>query len=327
MKKTIKAIILLCLMAIMLFCIASCDVLDSYLRNPSEITPKETTSDDTPVVKDYKLVLVTDSSINNNKVSNYVLTLVIGADNKIVAARFDCADITPALDEAGALIAQDSVTTKVEYGASYGMAGGSWAEQVKAFEDAIVGKTADEVASLDLTLVAGCTMPYSPYTFKALVAKAFASTLKVSFSTADTITVGTAINSAVKSGKGGKVTVGSDFAGVVMANGKVVATMIDSCEQSFTIADGALVAPETAAVSKNDQGDTYGGGTPEAPAMAAGHWYQQAQAFADSTVGKTAAELENLETVSDALAAAGCTMKNTTGGYKTTIIAAVGYAR
>ena len=270
--------------------------------------------------KDYTLVVVTDSSIdNNNKVSNYVLTLVIGADNKIVAARFDCADITPALDEAGALIAQTSVATKVEQGASYAMTGGSWAEQAKAFEDAIVGKTADEVASLDLTLVAGCTMPYSPYTFKALVAKAFASTLKVSFSTADTITVGTAINSAVKSGKGGKVAVGSDFAGVVMANGKVVATMIDSCEQSFTIAEGALVAPETAAVSKNDQGEGY--------VMPAGTWYKQAQAFADSTVGKTAAELENLETVSDALAAAGCTMQNTTGGYKTTIIAAVGYAR
>ena len=270
--------------------------------------------------KDYTLVVVTDSSIdNNNKVSNYVLTLVIGADNKIVAARFDCADITPALDEAGALIAQTSVATKVEQGASYAMTSGSWAEQAKAFEDAIVGKTADEVASLDLTLVAGCTMPYSPYTFKALVAKAFASTLKVSFSTADTITVGTAINSAVKSGKGGKVAVGSDFAGVVMANGKVVATMIDSCEQSFTIADGALVAPETAAVSKNDQGEGY--------VMPAGTWYKQAQAFADSTVGKTATELENLETVSDALAAAGCTMQNTTGGYKTTIIAAVGYAR
>ena len=268
--------------------------------------------------KDYTLVVVTDSSIdNNNKVSNYVLTLVIGADNKIVAARFDCAEITPALDEAGALIAQDSVTTKVEYGASYGMAGGSWAEQVKAFEDAIVGKTADEVASLDLTLVAGCTMPYSPYTFKALVTKAFASTLKVSFSTADTITVGTAINSAVKSSRGG-ASATSDFAGVVMANGKVVATMLDSCEQRFTIAEGVLVAPETAAVSKNE-GEGY--------VMPAGSWAKQAQAFANSTVGKTAAELENLETVSDALAAAGCTMQNTTGGYKTTIIAAVGYAR
>ena len=57
------------------------------------------------------------------------------------------------------------------------------------------------------------------------------------------------------------------------------------------------------------------------------YWAKQAQAFANSTVGKTVAELADLELVSDALAAAGCTMQNTTGGYKTTIIAAAGYAR
>ena len=61
--------------------------------------------------------------------------------------------------------------------------------------------------------------------------------------------------------------------------------------------------------------------------MPAGPWYKQAQAFANSAVGKTAAELENLETVSDALAAAGCTMENTTAGYKATIIKAAGNAR
>ena len=111
----------------------------------------------------------------------------------------------------------------------------------------------------------------------------------------------------------------ADFAGTVLAGGKVVATVIDSCEQSFSIAEGALVAGELA-VSKNEQGEAYSG-------MPAGPWYKQAQAFANSAVGKTAAELENLETVSDALAAAGCTMKNTTAGYKATIITAAGYAK
>ena len=102
--------------------------------------------------------------------------------------------------------------------------------------------------------------------------------------------------------------------------------MLDSVEQTFTVADGALVA-DTLAVSKNDQGDSYGGGSAEKPAMPAGSWAKQAQAFANSAVGKTVAELANLETVSDALKAAGCTMKNTTAGYKVTIIAAAGYAR
>ena len=54
---------------------------------------------------------------------------------------------------------------------------------------------------------------------------------------------------------------------------------------------------------------------------------RQFKAFANSAVGKTADELKDLETVSDALKAAGCTMQNTTAGYKATIIKAVGYAK
>lgn len=268
----------------------------------------------------YNLVVVTDSAVNesNNKVSNTVLALVIDADGKIVAARFDCAEVTPSLVD-GAIANVDSVITKVEKGDEYaGMTAGSWADQAKAFEDYLIGKTAAEVAAMDTSdkaLIAGCTMSSSKATFKALVAKAFASTLKVEFKAAGDITVGAAITTKISGGK-----VSSDFAGVVLAGGKVAATMIDSCEQKFTVADGAIVAPATPAVSKNDQGESYSG-------MPAGAWYKQAQAFANSTVGKTLAELANLETVSDALAAAGCTMKNTTAGYKTTIIAAAGYVR
>ncbi len=274
--------------------------------------------------KTYTLVVVTDSAVSssNNKVSNTALALVVDADGKIVDARFDCAEMTPALDETGAVVAQDSVQTKVEKGDAYtGMPAGSWANQTKAFEDYIVGKTADEVANLDLALIAGCTMKSTAPLFQALVAKAFASELKVSFTTSEEFTLGLAITSKVASGKGGKVSATSDFAGVVIVGDNVAATMIDSCEQGFTVSEeGALVAPETPAVSKNDQGEGYSG-------MPAGAWYKQAQAFANSTVGKTVAELADLETVSDALAAAGCTMKNTTAGYKTTIIAAAGYAR
>ena len=262
----------------------------------------------TPAEKDYQLVVVTDSAISDGKVSNHALALVIDEDGKIVAARFN-----------GALIPQASVTTKVELGDDYGdMGSGNWAEQTAAFEAALVGKTIEEAANIDMTLVAGCTMPYTPFTFKALLTKAGASELKVSFSTADEITLGLAIDSTVSENKG-NASVSSDFAGVVIAGGKVVATMLDSCEQKFSIAEGALVAPETPAVSKNDQGENY--------KMEAGSWAKQAQAFANSTVGKTVAELADLEVVSDALEAAGCTMQNTTGGYKTTIIAAAGYAR
>ena len=193
------------------------------------------------------------------------------------------------------------------------MPAGSWAEQAKAFEDYIIGLTAAEVANLDLSLVAGCTMQNTAPLFKDLVAEAFASTLKVEFKTSETVTAGVAINTKV-SGK--KVT--ADFAGVAIADGKVAAAMVDCSDQSFTISEGAIVAPATPKASKNEQGESYTG-------MPAGPWYKQAQAFADTAVGKTLAELADLATDGDALTAAGCTMS--TDSYKATVIDAVGYAR
>ena len=263
----------------------------------------------------YNLVVVTDSSIADGAVTNYVLALVTDANGKIVAARFDCVETSPALNETkDAFVAVTDIATKVEQGDGYNMKSGSWAKQTKAFEDYLIGKTADEVANLDLTLVAGCTMPNTPKTFKTLVAKAFDSELKVEFKAGKNITLGAAITTTNSEGS-----VSSDFAGVVLENGKVVAAMIDSCAQKFSISEGAIVAPAEVAVSKNDQGEKY--------KMDAGTWASQGQAFANSAVGKTVAELADLETVSDALKAAGCTMKNTTGGYKTTIIAAANNAR
>lgn len=285
-------------------------------NNDGATTPNATTPDNTPVEKTYTLAIAVDSAVSaKNKVTNTALVLVLDEAGKIAAVRIDCSEVTPALNEDGTVKTVDSVATKVELGDAYtGMAAGSWQKQTKAYEDYIVGKTPAEVAALDTSLIAGCTMASSVPTFQALVAKAAASTQKVTFKTGEAITAGVAISTAVTAKK-----VTADFAGIIMAGGKVVASMIDSCEQSFTVAEGAITFG-TVAVSKNEQGEAYSG-------MPAGPWYKQAQAFANSAVGKTAAELENLETVSDALAAAGCTMQNTTTGYKATIIKAAANAR
>jgi hypothetical protein len=266
--------------------------------------------------KTYSVAIAVDSTVNatNNKVSNTALVLVLDDAGKIVAARFDCSEVTPALDDAGAIAAVASVQTKVEKGDAYtGMPAGSWAKQTKAFEDYIVGKTPAEVAELDASLIAGCTMASSTATFKALVAEAAASTLKVTFKTAEAITVGIAIDTTVTTGRSNKVT--ADFAGVVMAGGKVAATVLDSSEQSFSVAEDSTITFGEFKGTKNEQGESYSG-------MPAGPWYKQAQAFANSTVGKTVAELADLST--DAVAGS-CSIY--TGGYKATIVRAAGYAR
>ena len=314
MKRIVSLLIALLLVATAL-------VACNNNKTPEETTPDNTVNN-TPTEKTYTVAIAVDSSSSISrgkaKASNMALVLVLDDAGKIVAARFDTSEVTPELNEDGTVKTVDAVETKVEQGDAYtGMPAGSWANQTKAFEDYIVGKTPAEVAALDASLIAGCTMQSSVPQFKALIAEAAASTLKVTFKTAEAITVGVAVDTTVTTGRSNKVT--ADFAGVVMAGGKVVATVLDSSEQSFTVEEGTITFGEFKG-SKNEQGDSYTG-------MAAGPWYKQAQVFANSTVGKTVAELANLETVSDALAAAGCTMKNTTAGYKTTIIAAAGYAR
>lgn len=110
---------------------------------------------------------------------------------------------------------------------------------------------------------------------------------------------------------------------VAMAGGKVVASMLDSAEATYTLeiseADQSLsITLNKYAGTKNEQGDSY---NMVAYGGAIAEWYAQAQAFANATVGKTAAEIDSI----DATAVAGCTIY--AGGYKAALVRAAGYVR
>ena len=93
--------------------------------------------------------------------------------------------------------------------------------------------------------------------------------------------------------------------------------MIDSAEATYALGeDGKYTASYKG--SKNDQGDAYDSYSP----MASGRWYAQAQAFANTALGKTVADLANLST--DKIEGS-CSIY--TGGYKAAIVRAAGYAR
>jgi hypothetical protein len=320
MKKIIALVLVLTLS---LFCLAAC---------------KKDKGDDNnaPAVPEYKLAIVVDDgfkTVSGGGATAIALALVYGTDGKIVAARFDSVQPKFALNaDKTDVVAVNRVDTKVELGDQYAanrpMPAGSWQNQAKAFENFLIGKTASEVAALefvvdgeDAKLVAGCTMVSSMPAFKDLVAKAFAYERAVSFKTSETVSLGLAIDAAVSGSvaKGGKIT--ADFAAVAMAGGKVVASVIDSAEAKYTlaIADDKLTVTlsEEYKGTKNEQGDAYDSYKP----MAAGRWYAQAQAYANSAVGKTASELANLATEG----VAGCTIA--TDGYKSAIVRAAGYAR
>ena len=98
--------------------------------------------------------------------------------------------------------------------------------------------------------------------------------------------------------------------------------MIDSAEGTYTFAYNEETEAYNVTASykgtKNEQGDAYDSYSP----MASGRWYAQAQAYANTAVGKTVAELNDLST--DKVQGS-CTIY--TGGYKACIVRAAGYAR
>lgn len=319
MKKIIAIVLLLALVA--------CSLVACKKDEP-------TPAPSTPTAKDYKLAVVVDKGLEaaSGNPTLVALALVWDADGKIVAARFDSVQPKYALNEEKTdIVAVDKVTTKVELGDNYDnhkMPAGSWEKQAKAFENFIVGMTAAQVAALDTSnvgpenpIVAGCTMSSTTPVFQALVAKAFAYERAVSFSTSETVTLGFAINCAVSGSvaKGGKIA--GDVAGVAVAGGKVVASMIDSFEAKHTLTIGEdqklSIALSEYKGTKNEQGDAYDSYKP----MAGGRWYAQAQAYANSTVGKTVAELNNIPTEG----VAGCTIA--TAGYKAVLVLAASYVR
>ena len=265
-------------------------------------------NDGTNNEKDYTLALAVESTESDGKITNYVAALVLDKDNKIVAARIDCVETTLTVTD-DAITDVASVATKVELGDNYAMESGSFANQTKAFENAIVGKTADEVKNLDLSLVTGCTMPYSPFSFKTVIAKAFASTNKATFKTASAITVGVAANMKVSGSKAS-----ADFAGVVMVGDKIAAVILDSNEYTATVADGEITVGAYNG-TKVELGDNY--------AMESGSFAKQTDAFENYVIGKTEAEIATL----DFTLITGCTMPYTPYSFQAVLVEVIGYAR
>ena len=282
-----------------------------------------------PADKTYTLSVVVDEGFGTSKATAIALALVYDEDGKIVAARFDSVQTKFALNAEGELATVSRIDTKVELGDAYtGMKAGSWQNQAKAFEEYIKGMTAAEVAALDTSkvssdnpIVAGCTMSSSVPAFQKLVAEAFAYTRNVTFETSKEVTLGLAIDASLSGTVADGATVKADFAAVAMADGKVVASMLDSAEAKYdlAIAEEKLTATfKEYKGTKNEQGDAYDSYSP----MASGRWYAQAQAYANTTIGKTAAELKDLST--DKIEGS-CSIY--TGGYKAALVRAAGYAR
>lgn len=280
--------------------------------------------EETPTEKDYTLSMgvVVTPSLGSAKVTETVASIVTDADGKIVLCKLDCVDYSAKYSDDGAL-STAAPTSKVTLGESYAMPSGSWAAQSQALANYVKGKTRAEVAATalaggyasDADLKASCSINIVDL-LKA-VDNAFASQHKVSFkATAETFTSGLSLVGSVKDtatddAKNAKYT--ATFAAAILAEGKVVASILDTAEAELKGITEEGAASLSYAGTKREQGDAY--------AMPSGAWYAQADAYAKEAVGKTADDIVTLATEG----VAGCSIY--VGEYKQAIETAVKAAK
>ena len=297
--------------------------------------------------------LSTDSSKENNaQVDATVAAVVTDKDGKIVACRLDVAqskmDVT-----GGAVDAAKTFQTKMELGDDYGMVAygnaiAEWYDQAKAFESYVVGKTAAEVEGIetvlnetghnvatDEALLAGCTMDITA--FKAAVVKACNDEKGATFTGKD-FTLGVAAitaadeSTAATDSDDAEVKMYTEYAAAVVGkDGKILAALTDATQPKITADKNGQITGADFKGTKRELGADYG---MVAYGNAIAEWDAQAKAFADYTVGKTAAEVAGLETVvndsghnvtTDEALLASCTMD--ISGMMAVIALAANYAR
>ena len=356
-----KKIFALILMACMVLSLAACGSTSTPAATeaPAEAeAPADVPAEggDAAAEAEYKLGMGVSLNMDSSKTGNAqvdatVAAVVIDADGKIVACRIDCAQSKMAVAD-GAVDAAATFKTKMELGDDYGMVAygnaiAEWDAQAKAFEDYVVGKTAAEVEGIetavneegydvatDETLLASCTMSITD--FKEAVVKACNDPLASSF-TAGEFTLGVAAITAADESteatadKDGVVKMYTEYAAVVVVDGKILAAVTDATQPQITINTDGEIVDTLFKGTKRELGDDYG---MVAYGNAIAEWDAQAKAFADYTVGKTADEVRGLETsvneegyaiTTDETLLASCTMS--ISGMMAVIALAVDYAR
>ena len=304
---------------------------------------------------EYKLGMGVDLNTDSSKdgqaqVDATVAAVVLDKNGKIVSCRLDVAqskmDITDGQVDTAA-----TFQTKMELGDAYGMVAygnaiAEWDAQAKAFEQYVVGKTAEEVKNIPTTtnehgivatdeaLLASCTMQISEF-INAIV-KACGDNNSVTFKAGKDIPLGLAAittaeeSTAADEENEGVVKMYSDFGAAVMENGKIVAAVTDSVQPQITMDVDGVITGSTFKGTKMELGSDYG---MVAYGNAIAEWDAQAKAFAAYTVGKTAEEVRAIPTTqnehgfvpADETLLASCTMQIT--GMMAVIAQAADYAR
>lgn len=311
-----KKILAILLLACMMLSLAACGgTAQTTTEEPAEAPVQEAAE------AEYKLGLgvslnMDESKTNAAQVDACAAAVVLDAEGKIVAARIDVAqnkmDVTD-----GEVDTEAAFLTKYEKGDDYNMvkyseATHEWYEQAAAFEQYVIGLTAEQVAGMetvvneeghvvttDETLYATCSISIKE--FKEAVVKACNDEQGQTFTAEGPFTLGLAIISNAKDSvaatdeEDGVVKMYSEFgAAVVDADGKIVVALTDATQPQIKISAEGEIVETVFKGTKRELKEEYGMSN-----IGAVEWYLQAKNFVDFAAGKTAAELRAVETVTN----------------------------
>lgn len=231
--------------------------------------------------------------------------VVTDTDGKIICCTVDSLEAKADTD---ALTENIGMTfpTKNMLGGEYGMKGASgigkeWYEQAQAFADYCKGRTAAEVENgmgedgKIADLKASCTVNATDF---VNAVKAAVKNTGKAFTSEDDIKIGLSVNCTLssasfesKDGEDGKTVYNCTIAATATdKNGKVYRAYIDEAEAEYTFDAEGNNTSEQGYTPKTKQtlGSDYGMKTASAIGK---EWFEQAEAFAEYCVGKTADEI------------------------------------
>ncbi len=333
MKKIFSIFIVLTLMVSML---AGCTTEDTTSEGEDTNPPVEENSDENAEVEEeeeteegqiVKIGLGHSISISKSKdldgengpvgqVDNVVAAVAFDKDDKVVEVSIDTAQTKVNFDTDLQLVSDVNAEnkTKMELGDDYGMAkrseiGKEWYEQIEALEDWMVGKSIDEITSMNVKerdenhkhvpdvpeLTSSVTITVEGYL--AAVEEAYNKAVELEAS-GETLGLGHNISIAKSKSaaddKGPVAQVDTTLAATAFdKDGNVAGTVIDTAQTKIEFdAEGKIVTDKAADFkTKIELGDDYG----MAKRSEIGkEWYEQIEALEDWMVGKSIDEITSM---------------------------------
>lgn len=255
----------------------------------------------------------TDAAENENGKNSTtitVATVLVDASGKVVSCKIDVVNAEILFTNSGTIVTdlEKEVLSKKELGFDYGMTEYSsiqkeWHEQVTAFENYCVGKTATEITSIAVNQETGlvdgltsCTM--HPAQFQYLVADAIGAAKPSNATSTDNLGLAITVSlknssNATEEANGSAEVTANIAASAVDANGKMTAVYVDTLQAivSFDLNGKITNDVDKEVLSKHQLKDTYG---MKAFSSIQKEWYEQADAFAAYCIGKTANDMYSI---------------------------------